>query len=147
MHKDKLVGTWKLVSASSTTSTGERSETPYGPSPVGFLTYSGEGRVTALISYGGRKSLSVGGGTQASPEEQAEAFKTFFAYAGRYTLNSDKVTHHIEISSIQNHVGKDLIRSVKFQGDRIILITPPTPLNGKIQTVELIWQQLPVGSE
>ena len=142
----KLVGTWKLVSASSTTSTGERSETPYGPSPVGFLTYTGDGRVSALISYGGRKSLSVGGGTVAVMEEQAEAFKTFLAYAGRYTFNGDKVTHHIEISSIQNYVDKDLVRSVKFQGDRIILITPAAPVNGKIQTVELIWQRLPVDS-
>ena len=142
---DKLVGTWKLVSASSTSSTGERSETPYGPSPVGFLTYTGDGRVTALISYGGRKPLSVGGGTLATLEEQAEAFKTFLAYAGRYTLSGDKVTHHIEISSIQNYVNRDLVRSVKFQGDRITLVTPPTPVNGKIQTVELIWQRLSVG--
>ena len=95
---DKLVGTWKLVSASSTTSAGERSESPYGPSPAGFLTYTADGRVTALISYGGRKILSVG----ASPEEQAEAFNTFLAYTGRYALSGDKVTHHIEISSIQN---------------------------------------------
>jgi hypothetical protein len=143
---DKLVGTWKLVSASSTTSSGERSETPYGPSPVGFLTYTGDGRVTALISYGGRKSLSVGGATLASLEEQAEAFKTFLAYAGRYTFSGDKVTHHIEISSIQNYVDKDLVRDVKFQGDQIILVTPPTPVNGKIQTVALIWQRLQVGS-
>jgi hypothetical protein len=142
---DKLVGTWKLVCASSTTPTGERNETPYGPSPVGFLTYGGDGRVTALISYGGRKSLSVGGGTLSPLEEQAEAFKTFLAYAGRYTLSGEQVTHHIEISSIQNYVGKDLIRSVKFQGDQIVLVTPPTPVNGKIQTVELIWQRLSVG--
>jgi len=140
---DKLVGAWKLVSASSTTSTGERNETPYGPSPVGFLTYTGDGRVTALISYGGRKSLSAGVGTR---EEQAEAFKTFFAYAGRYTLNGDQVAHHIEISSIQNYVDKDLVRSVKFQGDQIILTTPPTPVKGKIQTFELIWQRLAVPS-
>jgi hypothetical protein len=143
---DKLVGTWKLVSASSTSSTGERSETPYGPSPVGFLTYTGDGRVTALISYGGRKPLSGGGGTVAPLEEQAEAFKTFLAYAGRYTLSGDKVTHYIEISSIQNYVNRDLVRNVKFQGDRIILVTPPTSVNGKIQTVELIWQRLSVGS-
>jgi len=139
----KLVGTWKLVSASSTTSTGERSETPYGPSPVGLLIYTEDGRVTALISCGGRKPLSFGGGIL---EEQAEAFKTFLAYAGRYTLSGDKVTHHVEISSIQNYVGKDLVRGVKFQGDQIILVTPPTPVNGKIQTVELIWQRLPLGS-
>jgi len=135
----RLVGTWKLVSASSTTSKGERNETPYGPNPSGFLTYSENGRMTALISYGGRAALSFGGGTQ---EEQAEAFKTFLAYAGSYTLSGDKVVHHIEISSIQNYVGKDLVRSVKFEGDRITLTTPPTPVNGKNQTVELIWQRL-----
>jgi hypothetical protein len=143
--KDQLVGTWRLVSASSTSSTGGRNETPYGPGPSGLLTYSEDGRVTALISYGGRKALSVGGGPSAL-EEQAEAFKTFLAYAGRYTLNGEKVTHQIEISSIQNYVGKDLVRRIKFQDDQIILITPPTPVNGKIQTVELIWQRLPVGS-
>ena len=136
---DKLTGTWKLVSASSTTSNGELSETPYGPNPVGILTYTGDGRVSALISYAGRKAL----GALAPVEEQAEAFKTFLAYAGQYRLDGDNVTHHVEISSIQNYVGKDLVRTVKFQGEQITLVTPPTRVNGKIQTLELIWERLP----
>jgi lipocalin-like protein len=139
---DKLAGTWKLVSASSTTRSGKRKQTPYGPSPTGVLTYR-DGRVFAMISYDGRKSLSAGGGNL---EEQAEAFKTFLAYAGRYTFNDEKVTHHVEISSIQNYVGKDLVRTVKFGGDQIILVTPPTRINGEIQTLELLWQRLPPGS-
>ncbi len=143
---DKLVGTWNLVSASSTTSSGEPSEPPYGPNPSGFLTYTGDGRVSALISYAGRKPLSFGAETPALQAERAEAFKTFLAYAGRYTLAGDKVNHHIEISSIQNFVGKDLVRSVNFQGDQIILTTPPAPVNGKIQIIKLIWQRLPAGS-
>src|SRR5271170_2181415 len=112
--KDKLVGAWQLVSASSTASTGERDETPYGPNPSGFLTYGADGRVTALISYGGRKPLSA----FQSPQEQAEAFTTFLAYAGRFTFDGNRVTHHIEISSIENFVKKDLIRTVTFDGDR-----------------------------
>ena len=141
----KLLGTWKLVSASSTTSTGEPMDPPYGPNPVGFLTYTAEGRVTVLISYGGRKPLSVGPG--ATPlAEQAEAFKTFLAYAGRYVLTGDQITHHIEISSIQNYVNEPLVRSIKILGDQIRLITPPMMVNGKIQTVELVWQRLPAGS-
>lgn len=146
MTNDKLVGTWKLVSASSTTSTGERIEAPYGVNPSGVLTYGADGRMTSLISYGGRKPLSFGGGTRSPQEEQAEAFNTFLAYAGRYTLSDDKVTHHVEISSIQNYANRDLLRSIKFDGDRITLITPPMPVNGKIQTIELIWQRLPVGA-
>ncbi len=98
--------------------------------------------MTALIAYDGRKPLSVGAGA----EEQAEAFKTFLAYAGRYTLSGDKVTHHIEVSSIQNYVGKELVRTVKFQSDQITLVTPPTPVNGKVQIVELIWQRIRSGS-
>jgi hypothetical protein len=66
---EELAGTWKLVSACSLTSKGERNETPYGVGSAGFLTYTEEGRVTSLISYGGRKPLSIG----ATPEEQAEA--------------------------------------------------------------------------
>jgi hypothetical protein len=117
-------------------------ETPYGPSPTGFLTYGADGRVTALISYDGRKGLSLGGGTL---DEQAEAFKTFLAYAGRYVVSGDTVTHYVEISSIQNYVDRELVRNVEFQGDQIILVTPPTRVNGKIQTVELIWQRLSEG--
>jgi hypothetical protein len=149
ISNDSLVGTWKLLSASTRTSSGERDGAPYGVDPVGFLTYTGDGRVTALISYGGRKRLSVlpvGGATPSQMEEQAEAFKTFLAYAGRYTLTGDKVIHHIEISSIQNYVDKDLARTVKFEDDRITLLTPPTSVNGKIQTVELIWQRMRTGS-
>jgi hypothetical protein len=136
---DTLVGTWKLVSASSTTSAGECNETPYGESPVGFLTYTADGRITAMISYGGRKSLISSG----TVEEQAEAFKTFLAYAGRYSRSGDTIAHSVEISSIQAYVGKDLIRTVTFHGDRITLVTPPTPMNGKIRTFELIWERLP----
>jgi hypothetical protein len=138
----ELVGTWKLVSASSVTSKGKRDEAPYGAAPVGFLSYSQDGRVTAFICHDGRKLL----GAIPQVEEQAEAFKTFFAYSGRYTLGDHKVIHHIEICSIQNYVGKDLIRSVKFQGDQIVLVTPPTTVNGTIQSVELIWQRLSVSS-
>src|SRR6266404_4800402 len=113
---DRLVGTWKLVSVSSSTTSGERNDSPFGPRPAGFLTYT-QDRMTAMISYG-----------------------------GRYTLNGDKVIHHVEISSIQNWVDTDLIRSIKFEGDRIVLVTPPTSVDGKIQTFELIWQRLPANS-
>jgi hypothetical protein len=139
---DRLVGTWRLLSASSTTSSGVRNENPYGPDPTGFLTYTADGRVTAMISYGGRKSLSIGGGNL---QEQADAFKTFLAYSGRYTFHGDRVIHHVEVSSIQNYVNRDLVRNVKFEGDQITLATPPTRVDGKNQIVELIWRRLPTG--
>lgn len=138
-EKCKLIGTWRLVSAGSTTKVDQQRRQPYGSNPTGFLTYGDDGRVSAMISHDHRKPLSIGGGTLP---EKIEAFDTFFAYAGRYTLEGDKVTHHVEISSIQNYVGKDLVRRVKFEDDRIILITPPTSVNGTVQTFELTWERL-----
>jgi hypothetical protein len=143
---ERLIGTWKLVSASSTDASGQPLEPPYGTNPVGFLTYTEDGRVTALISYGGRKPLSIGTKPPALVEEQAEAFKTFLAYGGRYELSGDKVIHSIEISSIQNYVNKELVRTVRFQANHIVLVTPPTMVNGKLQTVELGWQRLDAGA-
>jgi hypothetical protein len=97
--RDKLVGTWKLLSASLSTAGGERDDTPFGLSPTGFLMYTQEGRMSAMVSYSGRKPLSVIDLSLASVEEKAEAFAVFLAYSGRYTLREDAVIHHVEISS------------------------------------------------
>lgn len=75
-------------------------------------------------------------------EQQAEAFQSCLAYAGSYSLNGDKVTHHVEVCSIQNYVNRDLVRDLKFEGDRLVLVTPPTSVNGKIQSIELTWQRV-----
>jgi hypothetical protein len=56
---DRLVGTWKLVSATASTS-GERNEAPYGPNPAGLLTYTSDGRMTVIISSSGQEQLSRG---------------------------------------------------------------------------------------
>lgn len=141
-NKDKLLGTWKLVSGSSFSASGTRNEAPYGRNPVGFLTYTDDGRMAAMISYDGRKSLTKGAKAAALLEEQAEAFKTFLAYAGKYRVNGDNVIHSVEISSIQNWVNTELVRRIRFEGDQIVLVTPPMMSDGKIQTFELVWQRL-----
>lgn len=142
-NDQKLVGTWRLISASSKDSSGQPLEPPYGVNPVGLLMYTQDGRVTALISYGGRKPLSVGAKPPALLAEHAEAFNTFLGYGGQYRLDGDKVIHSIEISSVQNYVNKELVRTVKFQDDQIVLVTPPSIVNGKIQSIELVWQRVP----
>jgi len=101
--------------------------------------------MAVMVSYSGRKRLPADP-FLATVEERAEAFTTFFAYAGRYTLSGDTVIHHAEISSLQNFVGTDLIRLIKFQGNRIILVSPPMSINGKTQTLELVWERVPASS-
>jgi hypothetical protein len=142
---ENLTGTWTLVSAVASTASGERGDSPFGPSPTGILIYTREGRMAVMVSYSGRKPLPADP-FLATMEERAEAFTTFFAYAGRYTLTGDKVIHHAEISSLQNFAGTDLVRLLKFQGDRIILVSPPMSINSRMQTLQLVWERVPGSS-
>lgn len=127
----KVVGTWRLVATS-----------PTSPLQAGYITYTGDGRVSAILRHGGRKPLTTGDRISASVEERAEAFATLFAYAGSYEVSGDKVIHHVEIASVENWVNTDLIRVVRFDGDRIILTTPPLSVGGRVQTTELVWERV-----
>jgi hypothetical protein len=75
--------------------------------------------MSAIITADGRKPLSVADRVAAPLEERAEAFATLIAYAGRYSVSGDKVTHHIEVSSFQNWVGTDQSRFIRFEGNRV----------------------------
>ena len=137
-----VVGTWKLVSASATSASGERSDTPFGQNPKGILIYTREGTMTAIISYSGRKPLSGADRIASPPEERATAFATFFAYAGRYSLTDNRVTHHVEVASVENWVNTDLVRVIEFERDRMTLITPPLSVGGRMQTSKLVWERI-----
>ena len=141
--KNALVGTWKLLSAKDTTENGEVRDA-YGQNPTGFLTYTADGRMMAIITFDGRKPLSVPDYISAPAEERAEALATFVAYAGRYTFTDDKVIHHIEAAWVQNYVKTDQVRFiVKLEGNRVTLRTPPF-LKGGVQLVnqELVWERM-----
>ena len=140
--KEELVGSWRLIAASATTPAGATNNAPYGATPSGVITYTGDGRVMAMLSHSGRKPLSTGDRISASVEERAEAYATYFAYAGRYCLTGDKVVHHVEMASVQNWVGADLVRIVRLEGDKLTLTTPPLSVGGQSQTTELVWQRM-----
>jgi hypothetical protein len=80
--KADLVGTWKLISVTDTTDKGQVIKDAYGQNPTGFLTYTADGRMMAIITNGGRKSLSVPDRVSAPVEERAKAFSTMVAYGG-----------------------------------------------------------------
>ena len=60
----------------------------------------------------------------APTAEKAEAFATFFAYAGTYSVRHYQVVYHVEISSVPNWVGTDLVRTSKASGNTLTLTTP-----------------------
>jgi hypothetical protein len=145
IQKEMLVGTWKLVRASNVTDQGVVKDEAYGRNPTGFLTYTADGRMMAIITDSGRKLLSKY--WRAAPaEEKAEAFSTSLSYAGTFTVSGIRVTHHVEASSDPNRVNKDLVRLiVKLQDDRVTLRTANSLVwddGVRYAYQELVWDRI-----
>ncbi len=145
IEKSMLVGTWKLVSVWNVTDKGIVKDEVYGPNPIGFLTYTADGRMMGILTYGGRKPLSKGWKV-APAEEKAEAFSTSLAYAGTFTVSGDRVTHHVEAATDPNRLNKDLVRIItKLEGDRVTLRTvEPLAWDDGVRYAyqELVWDRL-----
>ena len=79
-----LLGTWKLKSYETTTGTGEKSA-PYGDHPIGYLSYSADGRMQVIGASSGR---AVPRDLAPTDDEQLALHKTMFAYAGTYSVEA-----------------------------------------------------------
>jgi len=66
---------------------------------------------------------------------------TFFLAAVAVAVPFDQLIHHVEISSVQNWVNTDLVRTVTFGPDRLTLRTPLLPVGGTMQATELVWER------
>jgi hypothetical protein len=139
---DTLVGTWGLVAARSTTSTGKVDPNAFGKHPSGILAFTAGGRMSMVVSDDGRKPLSVLDRVTAPVEERATAFSTFVAYAGRYEFKGGMLIYHVEVSSIQNWVNTDLKRFVTVNRTHLTIRTTPTQKGGVHETIELTFEKL-----
>ena len=134
-----LYGTWRLVSNISTlVATGEHSDL-YGPAPLGLLTYTPDGRMSAILCDSSRPKPSDL--AKVTDEERLKLYRTMNAYAGTFTLAGSTVTHHIEISLNGTWTGTDQVRHLTLDGDTLIIRTDPQPRNtdGRVAVNELKW--------
>lgn len=137
-----LLGTWRLLSATSTViATGEKTNY-FGSGSSGFLTYGKDGRMSAILVYGARPKPSDL--TKVTDKERLQLYGTMLAYAGTFSLEGDTVTHHIDISSNETWTGTAQVRKVKFEGDTLVITTPAQPRSkdGQVSVGELRWAKV-----
>jgi hypothetical protein len=137
----KLIGTWKLVSAvSEELATGQKTNI-YKGTPIGFITYGADGRVMTIIVDSPRKKPS---GAVATAVEAEALFRSMAAYAGTYTIEGNQVIHRPDVSWNETWTGTDQVREYKFDGERLILATSPSPnpRSGKMSVRSLVWEKI-----
>jgi len=139
VDENPLLGTWQLKSYVVTTAAGERS-TPYGENPKGFLNYSADHRMQVIGAASGRR---VPVAASPSTDERVALYDTMFAYAGTYSVDGGRVTHHVDISWNEAWTGTDQIRLFEVTGDTLTLTTRvPDPVSGLDTVYAVVWEKV-----
>jgi hypothetical protein len=135
--RQKIVGTWKLVSVAYEDAASGGRTLIYGAHPKGIQIATAEGRWLALMTAEGR-------GVPNSDDERAQALKTMIAYTGRYRIEDGKVITKVEAAWNEAWVGTEQIREVRFDGDRLLLQSPPMPhpnISDRVVRVIVEWKR------
>lgn len=133
-----IVGVWRLVSFREERD-GDMVDV-FGPEPRGFITYSADGHMSALLADPRRPRLK-GAWSTITEAAKATNYDALVAYGGRYTLDGDRVRHHVEICWIPNWEGRDLVRFLTFESaDRLVLRAPGNPERGQAAQ-EVVWSR------
>jgi Lipocalin-like domain len=136
-----LIGTWKLKSyVREVAATGERYN-ERGEHPNGYLAYSADGRMYAIITWENRITPQD---VVPTNDERIKLFSTMISYAGTYTFDAEKVVHHVDISWNQNWTGTEQVRFYKLDGDTLTITSAPAKnfTDGREGRSILVWERL-----
>lgn len=142
MDKEKLVGTWKLVSATYRRPNGETIDY-LGASPRGAVMYDARGNMSIHLMRLDRPRFATDDRTSSTPAEAKAALDGYLGYFGTYSVNEEKqtVTHHIQGATFPNWVGVDQTRSFEITGNTLTLRTPTLMIRGGDAKGELVWER------
>ena len=140
--KDKLIGSWKLLSWTYQNEAGETINY-LGENPVGILMYDRTGMMNAQLMKSGRRSFASEAINGGSSEEMVHAFSTYLAYFGQfYEQAPGEIVHIVTGSLFPNWLGNKEVRYGTIEDDLLILSTPPIPVQGKETVFYIRWQRL-----
>jgi hypothetical protein len=133
----RLIGTWRLVLYETVDEGGRRSR-PYGDA-VGRLTYDPAGNMTGQVMRPNRAPVALGEGYA---QQVRAAYIGYIAYFGTYEVAGDgqSVVHRVEGSLNPAWVGGNQVRTLRFDGDRLVLHANVEKA-GAIVRHELTWER------
>jgi hypothetical protein len=140
--RDRIVGTWKLVSTEQTLKDGTTRPYPqYGPHARGFIMYSRDGYMCAdLVNPDRPKWVDP---LHPTKEEKITAADGTFAYCGRYEIDvkNSRLVHLPEVATGGTYEGSRQIRPYKFEGDRLVLSDVKTQ-DPEVVRWKIVWEKV-----
>jgi hypothetical protein len=136
-----ILGGWTLAAWTGMSGSG-RPVDHGGPNLTGDLIYLRSGRMAVQIQHDGRTPLGSRELDAGTEELQAAAFRTYIAYAGRFSIPEPGIViHHVEQSLRPDQVGMDKHRPYDLDGDDLVLQTEPVRIEGELADSTLRWRR------
>jgi len=135
--RQRIVGTWKLVSVVYEDQANKERTPIYGEHPKGIQIATPEGRWLALMTAENRS-------VPRTDAERAQALKTMIAYTGRYRVEAGKVITKVEAAWNEAWVDGEQVRAIRFDGDKLYIESPPMPhpnMSDKVVRVIVEWER------
>jgi hypothetical protein len=134
-EKDRLVGTWKIVSAVVEDVQTKEQKPLYGEHPKGYLILLASGRMMSLLVSEGRRAPQT-------DEERSAAYRSMVAYTGKFTVEGNKWITKPDVAWNEAWL-VDQERNFRLEGEKLYIETEPqmNPNFGKVVRVTLIWQR------
>jgi hypothetical protein len=140
--KQKIIGTWKLVSWTYNDQHGNEIDY-FGKEAVGLLMYDSNGYMNAQLMKNNREKFEADSINGGRPEETKKAFDTYIAYFGRYEeARPGEIVHTVEGSLFPNWLNNQEVRYAMIEGNRLKLSTPPIPVNGTNIVFYITWEKV-----
>jgi hypothetical protein len=134
-----LVGTWKLTGWLLRVVGETEAKEPFGPNSKGRLVITQEGHWIIIVTAANRQPAK-------STDEKAALLDSLLAYSGKYTVDGNKVTTKVDLSSNEVFSGanQNQMRFFAVEGDKLTLRTPEissAALPGKRIVATLTWDR------
>lgn len=123
-----VVGVWKLVAATTTDASGKEVAVPYGPRGMGLVSLTGDGRMMAVLIDGRR-------------ETPDGAQREYTSYCGNYTFDGTTLVTTVDAASDPARFVPQ-VRTVRFEGARMILMPPTIERGGVPVQRALTWEKI-----
>ena len=113
-ERPALVGVWKLLSYQTEFQDGSPKRAMFGEHPTGYIIFTSEGRLMAVIEAEGRK-------TPSTESDRAELLKTLIAYSGKYRVEGNQWITSVDTAWNPAWDGTDQVRTFQVVGDRLMV--------------------------
>jgi Lipocalin-like domain len=135
--KERLVGTWTLLSWEQKRGDGTKVER-YGTSPKGIAFFDAGGRYIITVMRSDRAKYASNALWQGTPEENKETADGTITYFGTYSVSEadSSIAIHVEGSSYPNWNGTDQKRFVSIVGELLTLTVRPSAGDA---VTDVIW--------